>query len=301
MLRKMFLVSPDYLSRHPPPAPSQQQPKSASSHSKKQRQRVTKQKTQYPRDKWVKLKCTVEEGDVTRKRVLEAIATFLRTVLPQGGTPAALQSMPPPITPDVQPSVMSEAPDTPPSPSLPYLPRSRESVFAAPIKRSLSESEGEASYVPGDTTVQAFSEQQFGKVASPYIASYVLHSANVDKDYGMRRDTDGKFRIGNALVTIDQDSNVIIQGVPYRGTKGLFELLTCKKVDMSVVTNRDMKSYRAILEGTHGHLEDNDPSGGIKKTHGAKYKDIISKLFPMGRVTRRGSESTSKQKWAKLK
>jgi len=205
MLRKMFLVSPDYLSRHSPPAPSQQQPNAATSHSKKQRQRVTKQKTQYPRDKWVNMKRTME-GDVTRKRLLEAIATFLRTVLPQGGTPPALQSMPPPITPDVQPSVMSEAPDTPPSPSLPYLSRSRESVFAAPIKRSLSESdEVEASYVPGDTTIQAFSEQQFGKVASPYIASYVLHAANVDKDYGMRRDTDGKFRIGNSLVTIDQD------------------------------------------------------------------------------------------------
>ena len=150
------------------------------------------------------------EGDVTRKRLLEAIATYLRSVLPHGGTPPALQSMTPPITPDVQPSVMSEAPDTPPSPSLPYLSRSRESVFAAPIKRSLSASdEGEASYVPGDTTIQAFSEQQIGNVASPYIASYVLHAANVDKDYGMRRDTDGKFRIGNSLVTIDQDSNVI--------------------------------------------------------------------------------------------
>ena len=198
MLRKTFLVSPDYLSRHPP-----SQPKAATSHSKTQRQCATKER---PRNKWVKLKRTIEEGDVTRKRLLQAIATFLRSALPHGGTPPALQSMPPPITPDVQPSVMSEAPDTPPSPSLHYLSRSRESVFAAPIKRSLSESdEVEASYVPGDTTIQAFSEQQFGKVASPYIASYVLHAANVDKDYGMRRDTDGKFRIGNSLVTIDQD------------------------------------------------------------------------------------------------
>jgi len=178
----------------------------------------------------------------------------------------------------------------------------RHAVFAAPIKRSLSESdEGEASYVPGDTTVKAFSEQQFSRVASPNIASYVMHSANVDKDYGMRRDTDGKFRIGNSVVPIDQDSNVIIQGVPCRGTKGLFELLTRKRVDRSLVTDRDMKLYRAILEEAHGHLEDNEPSGGIKTTRGAKYKDIISKLFPMGRVTRRCSESTSKQKWATLK
>jgi len=245
----------------------------------------------------------MEEDDVTRKRLLEAIATFLRSVLTYGGTPPALQSMPPPITPDVQPSVMSEAPDTPPSPSLPFLPRSRESVFAAPIKRSLpmESDEGEASYVTGDTTIKALSEQQFGRVASPYIASYVLHAADLDIDYGMRRDVDGKFRISNSVVTINQDSNVIIQGVPYRGTKGLFELLTRKNVDMSVVTNRDMNWYGAILEATHGHLEDNDPSGGIKTTRGAKCKDIISKLFPTGRVTRRGSKSTSKQRWTTLK
>jgi len=46
----------------------------------------------------------------------------------------------------------------------------------------------------------------------------------------------------------------------------LFELMRRKKVDRSVINDRDMNSYRAILEATQGHLEDNDPSGGIKKT-----------------------------------
>ena len=62
-----------------------------------------------------------------------------------------------------------------------------------------------------------------------------------------------------------------------------------------------MNSYRAILEATHGHLENNDPSGIIMTTRGAIYKDVISKLLPAGRVTHRGSESTLKQKWATLK
>ena len=105
------------------------------------------------------MKHKMKDADVTRKTLIEKIATFLQSVLQYGGTPPALQSMPPPITPDVQPSVMSEALDTP-SPSLPYLSRARESVFAASIKRSLSmeSDEGEASYVPGDETVKAFSE-----------------------------------------------------------------------------------------------------------------------------------------------
>ena len=60
----------------------------------------------------------------------------------------------------------------------------------------------------------------------------------------------------------------------------LFKLLTRKKVDQSFITNSDMKSYGAILEATHGHLENNDRSVVIKTTRGAKYKDIIFKLFP---------------------
>ena len=161
--------------------------------------------------------------------------------------------------------------------------------------------EGEASYVPGEAAVKAFSEKQFGSVASPYIASYVFHASDVDRDFGMRRDTDWKFRIGNANVEIDSDSNVILKGVSYKGTKGLFELLTRKKVDTSFITDSDMKAYRAILQSTHGHLENSDPSCSLKTTRGAKYKDVILKLFPAGRVTRRGAESTFKQKLATLK
>jgi len=94
---------------------------------------------------------------------------------------------------------------------------------------------------------------------------------------------------------------VIVKGVSYKGTRGLFKLLTRKKVDRSFITDSDMKAYRTIFEATHGHFENNDPSGILKTTRSAKYKDIISKLFPAGRVTRRSSASTLKQKWATLK
>jgi len=54
----------------------------------------------------------MEEGDFTRKRFIEKIATFLQSVLPHGGTPPAQQSMPPPITPTVQTGVHPEVTDT---------------------------------------------------------------------------------------------------------------------------------------------------------------------------------------------
>jgi len=92
--------------------------------------------------------------------------------------------MSPPATLDVQAGLMAEAPDTA-SPSLPFLSRAHESVFASPKKRSLSmdSDEGEASYVPGEATVKAFIEKQFGAVASPYVATYVFRKGNIDKDF----------------------------------------------------------------------------------------------------------------------
>ena len=123
-------------------------------------------------------------------------------------------------------------------------------------------------------------------MASPYIATYVFRTGNIDKDLGMRRDVDGTFRIGNADVEIDRDSNVFVQGKSYKWTRGLFEILTRKKVDQSFITDRDLKAYIEVLEATHGHLENHDPSGVIKTTRGVKFKDGISKLFPVGGVTR---------------
>ena len=70
----------------------------------------------------------------------------------------------------------------------------------------------------------------------------------------MRRDVDGTFRIGDAEVAIDLDSNVIVHGKSYKETRGLFELLTRKKFDQSFITNSDLKAYKDILEATHGRL-----------------------------------------------
>jgi len=157
--------------------------------------------------------------------------------------------------------------------------------------------EGEACYVPGKATVKAFSEQHFGAITSPYVSLYVYRTGNVDKDFGMPRDVDGTFRIGDLDVVIYQDSNVIVHGKSYKGTRGLFELLTRKKVNQSFISGKDLKACKEILEAMHGHLKNHDPSGVIKTTRGPKFKDIISKLFPGGGVTRRGTESSSRQMW----
>ena len=105
----------------------------------------------------------------------------------------------------------------------------------------------------------------------------------------MRRDADGSFRIGYAEVVIDQDSNVFVKGKSYRGTRGLFELLTRKKVDQPFITRRDRQWYREILEATHGHLENNDPAGVLKTSCALNLKTSFPNCFPRAVSLDRGS------------
>jgi len=177
------------------------------------------------------MRSEIQEADIDRKTLIQKIADFLQNVLPNSSaqpkqTMAAPPPQPPPQPPEI-PDARAGADiktETHASPSgTLFLPRESERLFESPIKRSLStdsEDEGAASYVPGESSVRTFSTGHFGAVTSPYVSAYVYRTGNLDRDYGMRRDVDGSFRIGNAEVVIDQDSNVFVKGKSYRGREG---------------------------------------------------------------------------------
>jgi len=112
------------------------------------------------------------------------------------------------------------------------------------------------------------------------VTPYLTNKNYLDRVFWIHKDAEDQFRIGNSLIEIDDNSNVIVQGKIYIGTKGLFELLTRKKVNHSQITAYDLRIYNRILDLTIGHLENNDPSGVIKTTRWAKFREVISKLFP---------------------
>ena len=130
-------------------------------------------------------------------------------------------------------------------------------------------------------------EYSFGPTASPYLAPYAYDSDSLDKQYGLRKDGD-KYKIGNSTVTIDEDSNIYLKDKQFKGTEGLWELLTRKKPNLAAVTTKDYRKYKSILQMTNAHLEQYEPGGNIHVSRGVKYRDVISKLFPQ-----RGS----KQSW----
>jgi len=58
-----------------------------------------------------------------------------------------------------------------------------------------------------------------------------MHNARfLDKQYGIRREDDGRFLIGDSILTVDDTSDICINGKHFKGTRGLWELLTRKKL-----------------------------------------------------------------------
>ena len=88
--------------------------------------------------------------------------------------------------------------------------------------------------------------------------------------------------IGDSQLGVDRDGNIHIKDVEFQATKGLWELLTRKKVDKDSVTNADLTQYKAILKMTNAHLEGYKPHANIHNSKGNTFRDVISKLFPGG-------------------
>jgi hypothetical protein len=101
--------------------------------------------------------------------------------------------------------------------------------------------------------------------------------------------------IGDSTITFDSKSDITIRHKAFKGTKGLWELLTRKKVDDKLDSKTDLRRYKNILEMTNAHLEGYEPGGDIRISRRQKFANVISKLFPQTR--RRGVEAQLRRRW----
>jgi len=69
-------------------------------------------------------------------------------------------------------------------------------------------------------------------------------------------------------VLVDQDGDITIKENEFRGSEGLWELLTRKDVNKEHVTSDDLRKYKKILLLTNGLLEGYDPAGAINVGRG---------------------------------
>ena len=231
----------------------------------------------------------MREADVNRKSLIQTIADFVQKILPSKtllsrGTPKSeLPDFSARLSKYVSPSIQTETDIVTASPSLPST--SHEIIYETPkISLDAGEIQEEEKDVgnEGDVTekeVQQFGTKHFGELPSPYVTPNLYNRSYFDTDFGISKDADGQFRIGNSLNEIDEHSNVIVQGKTYTGTQGLFEFLTRKKVNHSLISTQDLKNYKRTLQVTSGHMKNNDPLGVIKTTRGVKFREVITQLF----------------------
>jgi len=101
--------------------------------------------------------------------------------------------------------------------------------------------------------------------------------------------------IGDSRVGVDRGGIIHIKETEFPATKGLWELLTCRKVNKKLITSDDLKQYKTTLEMTNAHLEGYEPDANIHTSKGLKFTDVISKLFSGTRQS--GVEAPLRREW----
>src|SRR5215468_10541152 len=114
-----------------------------------------------------------------------------------------------------------------------------------------------------------------GKIAQSYLSIHMAKEHLADRTYGFRYDN-FVYKIGNKIVEL-KGNHVIIDGVTYFGTQGLWELLTLKKP--KEYTEDDLNTYKEILIQTSAHLKNYTPGASLSANKHSKYMNIIKPLF----------------------
>jgi len=78
--------------------------------------------------------------------------------------------------------------------------------------------------------LKAFGRENVRTLASSYIVPLFYNKLSLDTQYGLRKVGDS-FMICDFAILVDTDSDITIKVQEFRGTKGLWELLTRKNIN----------------------------------------------------------------------
>ena len=118
-----------------------------------------------------------------------------------------------------------------------------------------------------------------GPLATKYLGYNASKNVKTDKTFGLRIERD-RLMIGNVEVTLNKDDLILGDNHLFKGTPGLWELLTLDQPSM--YTAEDMKNYAKIIQFSNAWRQNNDPTNPKPKSSGgSKYKKIIKPILPI--------------------
>lgn len=117
-----------------------------------------------------------------------------------------------------------------------------------------------------------------GVLAKEYIRRLITDTNRlIDYTYGPHYEGD-TLMIGDSKVEFDMN-DIIVNGIRYTGTQGLYELIFMKTPDVTYYRQNDLDAYKSILIATNAHRQRYQADGKVNSNKGYKYRNIISKLF----------------------
>jgi hypothetical protein len=75
----------------------------------------------------------------------------------------------------------------------------------------------------------------------------------IDQVYGVYFNDEGTL-LGDKRFDIDKNDNIIVDGVTYAGTPGLFELIFKRIPDDVIYTEEDKQKYKSLLLATNARV-----------------------------------------------
>ena len=118
---------------------------------------------------------------------------------------------------------------------------------------------------------------KMGPMGQKYVGALLSGDTKyIDNVYGVYFTDAGTF-LGDKAFDIDGYDNLIIDGVKYKSTRGLFELIF-KKVPKDY-TEDDKQKYKNILLATNAHRHHHNAQSRMLGNRGYKYRYIIAPLF----------------------
>ncbi|KAK5641057.1 hypothetical protein RI129_009604 [Pyrocoelia pectoralis] len=122
--------------------------------------------------------------------------------------------------------------------------------------------------------------EQYAALPRIYVERMIRDTENaIDTTYGIHYNIDtDKWMMGNTLVDIEGE-DMIINGVRYKGTEGLYDLIIMNEPDRRLFTQQDEENYRKILNATNVARRSYEAGEQLRGSKSKKYTQIIKRLL----------------------